>query len=329
MRRALGLLIPLLLLPPAMSPPGLLAQGDRSLSGLEVEPVEPLETVTVTVRAGETIDRLLRQMGIHPDGEALGAVYALNPDLESLSPLAAGTRIVLPAAKARGTSGGDGAGLLRLSVAAPAKKALLTASQTLGPVAERVSSLPAARFAGPENKEELVGALDEVRGYLDELNRRVDEGSRPFSPEMLRQSLAAARLVQSLLERFLKAGKALADADREAIVAISEDMNLKARNFDAPLPRGEPHRRWRDARVRVRFQGEGLRVYYVPRLLAGSRDAVGRLPVSGGSEAAGRLPEGDYLVWAGREGNPAPLTRQVPVQVRKREDEGEIAVDLR
>ncbi|HEX7183712.1 MAG TPA: hypothetical protein VF756_17905 [Thermoanaerobaculia bacterium] len=327
MRRALGFLIPLLFLTRMISPPGLLGQGGRSLSGLDVEPVDPLETVTVTVRTGERIDKLLRQMGIHPDGEALSVVYSLNPDLESLSPLAAGSRIVLPAAKERGVSEGAASEGLRLSVAAQTKKALLTASQTLGPVVEKVSFLPAARFTGPENKEEVVGALDEVRGYLDELNRRLDEGSRPFSPEMLRQSLAEARLVQSLLEGFVKSGKALADADRETVIAVSEDMNLKARNFDAARPQGEPHRRWRDARVVVRLQGEGLRVYYVPRLLARSKDAVRQLPVSG-SEAGGRLPEGDYLVWAGREGNPAPLTRQVPVQVRKQEGGKEILVDL-
>lgn len=321
MRRAPGFLIPFLSLALMAGPP-LLGQGERSLSGLGVEPVDPLETLAVTVRAGETIDKLLRQMGIHPDGEALSVVYSLNPGLESLSPLAAGTRITLPAAKGRGTS--DAAELLRLSVAAPTKKALLTANQALGPVVEKVSSLPAARFAGPENKEEVVGALDEIRGYLDELNRRIEDGSRAFSPEMLRQSLAEARLVQSLLDGFVKSGKALADADRETIIAISEDMNLKARNFDAAGAQGKLPPRWRDARVVVPVQGEGLRVYYVPRLLARSKDAAGQLPVSG-SKAAGRLPEGEYLVWAGREGDPAPLTRQVPVQVRKG---GDIVVDL-
>lgn len=320
MRRALGFLLTMLAL--LISPPGLLAQGGRSLSGLDVEPIGSLETLTVTVRTGETIGKLLRQMGIHPDGEALSVVYALNPGLESLSPLAPGATIVLPAAKERGTSGRPE---IRLSIAAATKKALLTVSQTLGPVAEKVSSLPANRFSGPENREEVVGSLDEVRGYLDELNRRVEEGARLFSPETLRQSLAEARLVQSLLEGFLRSGKALGDADRETIIAVSEDMNLKARSFDAVGAQGDLPRRWRDVRVVVRVQGEGgLRVYYVPRLLARSKDAVSQIPITG-PEVSVRLPEGDYLVWAGRERDTAPSTAQVPVQVRK---DREITVDL-
>lgn len=299
----------------------------------ETTPVPPLVTTTITAE-GEPIEELLRDRRIRPGGDALTLVYLLNPGLRSVDPLPAGATLVLPAVPAAEAARMPLGALVRLSVAPKIRRELLASDSSLGPIVERVNLLPPARFEGPDEKEEVVGALDEIRGFLELLNLGITDGKLPLHPEVLRQSLAEARLVKTVLEDFVKAGKPLATADRETIVQISDDMNLKARSFDEMRRGGDRPRRWRDARVVVRVKGKedgapmsGLRVYYVPHALAGRREEVRQLGGTA-SEVAAWLPEADYLVWAAVEGRSKPLSPRIRVDVRRQEGEKEIVVDL-
>lgn len=296
-------------------------------------PAPPLVTATVTA-AGEPIDELLRDRRIRPDGDALALVYLLNPGLTGVDPLPSGKPLVLPTVPATEVARLAPGALVAVSLAPKVKREILGSDFSLGPIVERVNLLPAARFAGADAKEEVVGALDEIRGFLDLLNTGITGGRLPLHPEVLQQSLAEARLVKGLLESFVKAGKPLGDSERETIVQISEDMNLKASSFDEMRRGGDRPRRWRDARVVIRLKGKedgapvsGLRVYYVPRALAGRREEVRHFDGMG-SELAAQLPEASYLVWAGTAGNPKPLSPQARVDVRRQEGGREVIVDL-
>lgn len=299
----------------------------------EATSAPPLVTTTITAQ-GEPIEELLRDRRIRPGGDALTLVYLLNPGLGSVDPLPSGKPLVLPAVPAAEAARMPAGVLVRLSVAPKVRRELLASDSSLGPVVERVNLLPAARFEGPDEKEEVVGALDEIRGFLELLNLGITDGKLPLHPEVLQQSLAEARLVKTILEAFVKSGKPLAVTDREAIVQISEDMNLKARSFDEMRRGGDRPRRWRDARVVIRVKGKedgapmsGLRVYYVPRALAGRREEI-RQFAGTASEVAVWLPEANYLVWAAVEGSSKPLSPQVRVDVRRQEGGREVAVDL-
>jgi hypothetical protein len=294
-------------------------------------PAMVLETVRTE---GEPIEELLRVRRIEPGGDALGLIYFLNPALAQVDPLPSGTTLVLPGLPAADAARMAPEALVHVSVVPAIKRELLASDLALGPIVEKVNLLPAARFEGPDEKEEIVGALDEIRGFLELLNLGITEGKLPLHPEVLRQSLAEARLVKSTLEAFVKSGKPLAVADRETIVQISEDMNLKARSFDEMRRGGDRPRRWRDARVVVRLKGDkdgapvsGLRIHYVPRALASQAKKVRQF--SGlGSEVTARLPEASYLVWAAAEGRSTPLSPKVRVDVRRQEGDREIVVDL-
>ncbi len=215
---------------------------------------------------------------------------------------------------------------------APYVRELLASDASLGPVVERVNRLPPARFDGADEKEEVVGALDEIRGFLELLSTGIADVKLPPPLEVLRQSLAEARLVKAVLEAFVKGAGPLAAAERATIVQISEDMNLKAAGFDEWRRKGEGH--WRGARVRVRVRGAddeapvaGLRVYWVPRLLAGVPAEIREVP-SLEPEVALELPEASYLIWAGTVAGPQPLSPQIRVDVRRQEGEREILVTL-
>ena len=294
-------------------------------------PAMVLETVRTE---GEPIEELLRVRRIQPGGDALALIYFLNPGLAQVDPLPSGTTLFLPGLPAADASRMAPGALVRVSVVPTIKRELLASDLALGPIVEKVNLLPAARFEGPDEKEEVVGALDEIRGFLELLNLGITDGKLPLHPEVLRQSLAEARLVKSTLEAFVKSGKPLSATGRETIVQISEDMNLKARSFDEMRRGGDRPRRWRDARVVVRVKGgkdgapmSGLRIHYVPRALAGQAKEVRQL--SGlGSEVSARLPEASYLVWAAAEGKSTPLSPKVRVDVRRQEGDREMVVDL-
>ena len=299
----------------------------------DTSPASPLVAVRVTA-GGEPIEELLRDQRIRPGGDALALVYLLNPDLASVDRLPAGTALDLPAVPAAEVARLAPGALVTLRLAPTAKRDLLAIDASLGPIVERVNLLPAARFEGADAKEDVVGGLDEIRGFLALLNTGATGGKLPLPPEVLHQSLAEMQLVKAILEGFVKTGKPISAADRETIVRISEDMNLKAASFDEMRRGGEHPRRWRDARVVVRVKGKedgapvsGLRVYYVPRALAGRREEVSQAPSAEAAQAL-QLPEASYLIWAGKAGDPKPLSPQARVDVRRQEGGREIAVDL-
>lgn len=302
-------------------------------AGLDLEASLPLVTATVTAE-GEPIEELLRGQRIRPGGDALALVYLLNPGLAGVNPLPSGTALVLPAVPAAEAARMAPGALVDLSLAPKIKREILASDFSLGPIVEQVNLLPAARFAGADEKEEVIGALDEIRGFLDLLNTGISGGKLPLPPEVLRQSLAEARIVKTILEAFVKSGKPLGTAERETIVQISEDMNLKAASFDEMRRGGDRPRRWRDARVVVRVKGKedgapmsGLRVFYVPRALAGWREEVREIAAPD-STVVLQLPEASYLVWAGTAADRKPLSPQARVDVRRQEGGREMIVDL-
>ena len=104
----------------------------------------------------------------------------------------------------------------------------------------------------------------------------------------------------------MKSGKPLGSTDRETIVQISEDMNLKAASFDEMRRGGDRPRRWRDARVVVRVKGKedgapvsGLRIYYVPRALAGRREEIQHAPAPDAVDPAAPRGELSGVGWDG------------------------------
>lgn len=314
-------------------PAGLDLEASLTVPAGETAPAPPLVTVTVAAE-GEPIEELLRDQRIRPNGDALAVVYLLNPGLTGVDPLPRGTTLTLPSVPAAEAVRMPPGSLVALNLAPKIKREILASDFSLGPIVERVNLLPAARFAGPDEKEEVVGALDEIRGFLDLLNTGITGGKLPLHPEVLRQSLVEARVVKAILEAFVKSGKPLADTDRETIVQISEDMNLKAASFDEMRRGGDRPRRWRDARVVVRVKGKedgapmsGLRVFYVPRALAGRREEV-REVAAPDSTVVLQLPEASYLVWAGTAADRKPLSPQARVDVRRQEGGREMVVDL-
>ncbi len=314
-------------------PAGLDLEASLAVPSGEAAPAPPLVVAAVTA-GGEPVEELLRDRRIRPGGDALALVYLLNPDLAGVDPLPSGTILTLPAVPAVEAARLPPGALVALSLAPKAKRELLAIDSSLGPIVERVNLLPVARFEGADQKEDVVGGLDEIRGFLALVNTGITGGKLPLPPEVLRQSLAETRLVKSILEAFVKSGKPLSAADREKIVQISDEMNLKAGSFDEMRRGGDRPRRWRDARVVVRLKARedgapvsGLRVYWVPSALSGRPEEVRQFDGLG-SEVSARLPEASYVIWAAEVGNAKPLSPQARVNVRRQDGGRKMVVEL-
>jgi len=272
----------------------------------------------VTVQKGDTIDSLLQSSRIKLDGSSLAAVFALNPELDQLGALRPGSTIVLPVPK-------DPGGVVTLGLVPEVKRDLLVVSESLNDLVEPLGALPAARFGTPDEKEEIIGALDEIRGYLDEINLVTKENRLPLGAELLRQSLAETRAVQQLLEDVTRRKKVWDRQSRALIVGVSEDLNLKARSFDE-IRGGEGRVRWRDVDVVVDVRRSGLRVFYVNQRFKDRPDWVRPFP-GVGSQLREKLLEGDYLFWAAENGKATPVTEKMAVEVRKQGGKA-IEIDL-
>ncbi len=293
---------------------------DRSALGVD----------TVTVEAGSRIADLLRSRAIEPDGEALSAVYLLNPDLRDVDQLAPGARLVLPAV-ARETVG-PGA-RVQLSLLPAAKRDLATHTRAIATLAAQLDALPDERVGPPAERQEVAKALGTVRGFLDDLAVLVEERQMPLSPELLTQALAGARLVHESLDRVARPDGRWSAADRQALLGVAADMDLKAGSLDEIRGPGKSPMRWRDVEVKVavvQLPGQrpvsDLRVFYAPEALVGEPFAVGSFPGLS-PQVAKRLIEADYVFWAAPPGSSRPVTEQLRQKVR-RNPEGEIQIEI-
>lgn len=280
-----------------------------------------LEAETVTIPAGSRINDLLRARSIEPDGDALSAVYLLNPDVRDVNQLKAGARLVIPSIPS-GERPEDA--LVRLSLVPETKEELEQVTASIEKLVPRVSEPPAER-------KEVSEAISTISGYLEELTTLVEERELPLSPEMLVQSLASARLVREILDKSPEARWSA--ANRQAVIRISEDMALKARNFDEVRGPGKSPMRWRDVRVVVsvvQLPGQkpvsDLRVFYAPEALVEKSSAAQPFP-GFSPQVAKRLIEADYVFWAASPGSSRPVTEQLKQKVRRTEG-GEIKLQI-
>ena len=291
----------------------LVRQSDRA--SLDVAPEEyELSSEPVTVSAGDTLEELLVARKIYPDAEAIGAIYRLNPLLDSVA-LAPGTELVVPridGGDALVRSLGDGF-LAAITLDMGAKRQLLETVDTVKTLAVEVYASDPDRFTEVETPEELLRNLSFIEDFLGALSVVVMERSRPLNSEMLRQVNGEAGLLTSILKERIETGLSFTRADEETIGLVAETMRLRSVHFRGTREPGKPPPPYPEEEVVVQVLAvdgspvNQLRVYFVPIALYGRPDAVWPSQELT-SPVKVRLPVAAYKVWAGRPNDPTPLT---------------------
>ena len=268
----------------------------------------------ITVGADDTLEELLASRGIYPDAEAMGAVYRLNPLLDS-TVLAPGTEVVLPKIEGEDLleQSIDEGFLAAITLDMEAKRHLLETTDTVKALAVDVYALAPPRFAEVEAPDTLIGHLSAVEDFLGALSVVTTERSRPLNAEMLRQVNGEADLLRGILEERIATGSAFTRADEETIALVAESMQLRADHFQGARGPGEPPPPYPEEEVVVEVLAPDgtpvnqLRVYFVPVALYGQANAW-RPSREFTSPVKERLPVANYRVWAGKPNDPTPLT---------------------
>jgi hypothetical protein len=315
--------------PPAKGPGAERLQDvDLKIAGKAGERIQ-----TVRVTADASIDHLLRRSGVVPDGDALTITYLLNPGIQSLSSLPAGSQLFLPAYPGSLSPSGSDLPPQHLLVETRTKAELREVQQSLETLIPRVSNLPAKRFTAPEEQAKAMARLGSVRDYLADLNQTARANQLPLQPSLLRESLAEARSIESELQSALRAPGPWPASLQGKITEVTDDFAIRALSFDEVRHGEEVPKRWRGALVVVHVFRPGhhpidsLRVYYAPRALVDRPQFTSPFGQVA-AEVSQWLGEGNYLMWAGRAGDPAPVTKRLFVPVRLAQDGKPIAVDL-
>jgi hypothetical protein len=243
----------------------------------------PVTIRTMQVSGSSEIPKLLLQNGILPDSDALGLVYAANPNLQSTT-FSAGTTLNIPTL--RSGTGGQAGEPIKLKVDYDLKSLLLANSSGLKTLVDQNQLSPVLPFAMRTN---LIQATDKLSALNSSLNAA--SASRDF----LQQAVDDSNQLDGLA---LSPASSIADQSR--LAQILDDVSAK---FDwltgAPLHAQDP---W--VKVKAVSGTDGKQI---PLLTVCYRHQVSQQDkcegtfealTSASSTTDRQMSVGDYFLWA-------------------------------
>jgi hypothetical protein len=239
-------------------------------AGASQPSTENLTTKTVELQPGQSVQEVLKQSGVQPNGAALSVVYSLNPGLYKLTD-ASDFKVTIPAIKAFDASNSTPVTLevdsdLKHSIALNSSK--LASFTSTGPVEKQDAFTPA------------VDALKETS---------VGVGVHPASNLFLNQ----VERESELLTQYAKKAS-LTDADKKVIDEINSDLRAKTKALQGDT--GDPDIVVRTLAAKDQREVQLLIICYVPVFLdQGKCDAEFERP---SSPTDHKLPVANYHLWA-------------------------------
>lgn len=285
----------------------------------------PAEPVTLTAQlvsvGGKTIHDLLRENHISPDVEAFGIVYVLNPEIKTLKTLnVAQLRIpVVQGGSALAAIFGSGF-TVTVTIDKELKERFSTDVNELTKATQTVSGFGADKFQEPATKEVTLNSLRHISGALGRINDRlIQRFGRPIPTEALRQLNADAEVLNRMLNSKAAPGALISNEERNRIVLIEKDVDVKTKAYFETASLGVPER-WPEVTVTVktlegRIEVPSLRVYYVPQALKGQDSEILSFGVLS-SPTDQSIPEADYCFWAAKDPDKSAVTNELCVEIR-------------
>jgi hypothetical protein len=294
-----------------------------------------LTVSSVTVKPDDTIHSLLIGNKIRPDIEAFTLVYELNPQVQSLKSLKAGTTLLLPLLQPGPKLSAElEAGFkVALTVDPDVKDTLGRNTQVLTTIFPVNATLTPSKVANGVSVESSGQAARYVVNRLEFFRRSIiRRNGRPVTRETLEQLIGDAETMTALLTPVMKGERRLTADDARQIVSIQKDIKIKETHF-VQVAAGEPPDAWPKVKIVVRTikQGKpvsGLRVYYVPEALKTRADQVRPFDTLS-SPCERKMPEADYIIWASKDNNSKPISVMQRLIVRKESTTGPVDLAIR
>lgn len=278
-----------------------------------------LKSKTVSIKARDKVDALLKAEGFHADSEAYTLLYDLNPSVERLDLLPNGAKLVIPSLPAHEKIGR--ANVILLTVDKPLKDQLIADVSALVDLSTKFAALKSSQFADPDNQKKTISAVQEMVRWLSRMSEIIGRRTaKPMRRATLQQIVNEGNVLRLILELSVVRGARLSIADQQQLFALHDDLQETLVRWDEVmgqgLPAGEPQ-----YNVVVEIRGndakliKSLRVYYV--VFGLFRKPPNRYSNFNGlgSGSSKILPIKKYKVWAAKDGDPANPVAEAILEV--------------
>jgi len=298
-------------------------------------PQPPLRFTTITVPPGiGSIRELLLRSHLYPDSDAIGLMYALNPDLRD--PLQPGTnvrniQIALTPEAAKALSDGF---LFKIYYDDKIIAALTSSRGKVLKLTAAISSLAPERFAEPSLRQTTLDCVSSISADFDRIADFLEDRHQPTNHEMLSQVLGDVELLLRSLGRITtEAGTVTAD-DKNATCVVANDLKIKEQGFEGATMGTSTFLRWPEAHVLVNTVDSVthrplsmLTIQYAPAALQNDLTWV-KSVFAPSSPTELELPEADYVFWVTKDGGGSPASNRMPASVRKTQDSKPVIVGI-
>lgn len=195
-----------------------------SLTGREMK----LTTQNVIWKEGDNIQRLLIANRVYADGEAIGILYMLNPDLDAKS-LKAGKEIVLPAVKNKEEFSHkfDMGFLVLLTLDNDLKQEFCSAAKELSALTAQTSALKVQQFESPDEMDNFVKTTESIIETMETFKVVILGRARPLSSDMLKQMLNEVEQAKLIIHSIINSKQKLSMSDAQTLDLIEKNMTRR------------------------------------------------------------------------------------------------------
>lgn len=298
-----------------------------------------LTSVKVKIKEKENVEKLLESNGIYVDGESIGYLYKLNPNIdektihnrrELILPKVVGGKSLTNAIK-------EGY-LVQLTFDVELKQQFKGILKELEKIHKEIQSLNLNSMVKPAGEEGISSAVKYIINQLNNFNEVIEVRKQIIDTETLRYIIGEAQLLKNILSESINKNYKLSDKNISTIQLIEEDIKAKSIILYEAMGSGEIPPKPKRVLLIVKTLKKGieihnLRVYYAAKALAllERKDYYKVCYFSldkNSSPAKGEIPrEGNHSIWV-VDHNFSRLTDPIPIEVMDR-DIIDMSVDLK
>jgi hypothetical protein len=291
----------------------------------------------VTVKPSDgvnSVEDVLMARHICADADALGLIYAANPDLRDARALKAGETIRVPEIEAIPEAQhaiSDGYAF-KIYYDDRIIRELISLRRNLAEALENISKATPDALARSGFDRATLKCTASIRDDFGQIADHLEDRDQPTNHEILTQLRGEVKFVRGALSR---ADAVISAADQIRICAVAKDLTLKQASFNSERGPAATFQRPPMVLVRVNTYTEAaphkladmLRVHYAPEALQNDPSEVRPFPgLSSPTES--QVPEADYVFWVTRDGDPSLLSKRVLLSVRRTESSQPLILDI-
>ena len=298
----------------------------------------PLEAsltyATVDAHSAGVLTNILTENGIYADGESLGLMYDINPQLKTAH-VPSGSTLRIPVVKgAEWNQLRDAGFLVTITRDAELKQTLLRESERLRYLSGKFRASSSLQKLDNRARSKVAKSLTATVRSVETFGTVIEQRNRPIPTAVLSQVKGEVDSLNGILAREMNSNSPLVSADIDAVDTIADSMRVRVHTLLEERGAGELPKRWPEVwvRVKTRYARNGrdassYRVYYAPQALYRRSEYIESFDKLT-TPSDGSVPPANYMIWVGVPGNPRPVSDLKKLRAREGSQENPVVVDL-